>query len=200
LGGAIEENTPEQVLSQFNTNFFSVINVTNAFLPHFRARKTGTIVNISSQGAYLALSGVGIYCTTKAALDCLTETWVGELRPFNIRAISVNLGAFRTSIASSNTQLPANPIEGYDFAHKTYKEFQEKGGQERGDPDKGAKKLLELITQKTEDALPVRFALGEDAIHLVRKRLEQRMAELDKWEYFGKGTNIDGIEYEQEEW
>lgn len=50
---------------------------------------------------------------------------------------------------------------------------------------------------KTEKSLPARFALGEDAVHVVRKRLEQRIAELDEWQSFGTGTNIDGMEYEQ---
>ncbi|KAE9410008.1 3-oxoacyl-reductase [Gymnopus androsaceus JB14] len=200
LGGAVEENTPEEVQSQFNTNFFSVINVTNAFLPHFRGRKTGMIVNISSQGSYLALSGAGIYSATKAALDCLTECWADELRPFNIRVTSVNLGAFRTSVASSNSKPPTNTIEGYDAAHNWHKVIQERAGGELGDPDKGARKLLELVTLKTDKSLPVRFALGEDAIYLIRKRLEGRIAELDEWKSFGIGTNVDGMEYEQASW
>ncbi|EEB97812.1 hypothetical protein MPER_02793, partial [Moniliophthora perniciosa FA553] len=85
LGGAIEENTEEEIRAQFDTNFFSVINLTTKFLPHFRSRKTGTIVNISSQGAYLAVSGAGTYCASKAALDCISEVWAKELAPFGIR-------------------------------------------------------------------------------------------------------------------
>lgn len=90
-GGAIEENTPEENLAQFNTNFFGVINVTNAFLPHFRARKQGTIVNISSQGALLCIPGAGIYCASKAALDATSETWANELADFNIRCVSIQV-------------------------------------------------------------------------------------------------------------
>ncbi len=78
--------------------------------------------------------------------------------------------------------------------------FQERSGQELGDPDKGAKKLLDVITMKPERPLPVRFALGEDAVHLIKKQLQRRVAELEEWESFGKGTNIDGLEYKQAEW
>ncbi|KAJ4477167.1 NAD(P)-binding protein [Lentinula aciculospora] len=200
LGGAIEETTPEEIQSQFNTNFFSVINVTNAFMPHFRSRRTGTIVNISSQGSYIAVSGAGIYCASKAALDCLTETWSKELAPFNIRAVSVILGAFRTSVASSGTKASTNTIEGYDLAHNSHKIFRERSGHELGDPTKAAQKIIELVTLKTERSLPVRFALGEDAVHLSRKHLEKRIAELDEWKSFGANTNIDGIKYEQADW
>ncbi|KAG8895573.1 hypothetical protein FRB99_000457, partial [Tulasnella sp. 403] len=43
LVGAIEENTPEETFAQFNTNVFGALNVTRAFLPHMRKRKSGTI-------------------------------------------------------------------------------------------------------------------------------------------------------------
>jgi len=69
LGGAIEEITPEEVKAQFDTNFFGVINVTNAFLPHLRSRKTGTIVNISSIGSYLALNGAESMLQVKQLLN-----------------------------------------------------------------------------------------------------------------------------------
>jgi NAD(P)-dependent dehydrogenase (short-subunit alcohol dehydrogenase family) len=96
-GGAIEENTPEENLAQFNTNFFGVINVTNAFLPHFRTRKQGTIVNISSQGSTLCVPGSGIYCASKAALDAISDTWARELASLNIRCISIQVRTGRNS-------------------------------------------------------------------------------------------------------
>ncbi|KAF5393148.1 hypothetical protein D9757_001324 [Collybiopsis confluens] len=200
LGGAIEENTPEEIQAQFDTNFFSVINVTNAFMPHFRSQRTGTIVNISSQGSYLAISGAGIYSATKAALDCLTQTWADELGPFNIRAMSVNLGAFRTSVASSNSKGPQNTIQDYEAAHDWHKMFQERSGTELGDPNKAARKLLDLVTLNTEKSLPVRFALGDDAVNLIRKALKQRLTELDEWQSFGIGTNVDDMKYEGAAW
>jgi len=200
LGGAIEEITPEEVKAQFDTNFFGVINVTNAFLPHLRSRKTGTIVNISSIGSYLALNGGGIYAASKAALECITDTWAKELATFNIRATSVVLGGFRTAVASSNTKPPINTIDDYNGAHEWHKSFQERSGKELGDTDKGARKLLDLVTMKTDKALPVRFTLGEDAIDLTEKLLNKRIAELEEWRSFGMGTNVDGLKYEGAEW
>lgn len=57
--GALEEITPDQALFQFNTNFFGVLNVTNAFLPHFRSKRGGLIINISSDAATNATPGTG---------------------------------------------------------------------------------------------------------------------------------------------
>jgi NAD(P)-dependent dehydrogenase (short-subunit alcohol dehydrogenase family) len=102
-GGAVEENSQEEVLAQFNTNFFAVINITNLFLPHFRQRKQGTIVNISSQGAVMFPHGFGIYCASKAAVDAISETWAQELADFNIRCVSIQVGLARVSRWTSLT-------------------------------------------------------------------------------------------------
>jgi NADP-dependent 3-hydroxy acid dehydrogenase YdfG len=102
-GGAIEENNQEEILAQFNTNFFAVINITSLFLPHFRQRKQGTIVNISSQGAAMGIPGAGIYCASKAAVDAISETWAQELENFNIRCVSIQVGLARRTRRTSLT-------------------------------------------------------------------------------------------------
>ncbi|KAJ7918896.1 hypothetical protein B0H13DRAFT_1606821, partial [Mycena leptocephala] len=68
-GGAIEEVSPKEALEQFNTNFFGLVNTTNAFLPHFHSRRAGTLVNLSSEITCHPLPGAGLYCASKAALD-----------------------------------------------------------------------------------------------------------------------------------
>ncbi|THV02072.1 putative short-chain oxidoreductase [Dendrothele bispora CBS 962.96] len=184
LTGAIEENTlsilltyrslsfssEEQIYDQFNTNFFGVINLTCAFLPHFRQRRTGTIVNISSQGADLALPGAGIYCASKAALDSVTEVWSKELAPFNIRALSLGLGAFRTDIATKNViKSQGKEIEGYDLAHEFLKFVQEQSGKR----------------------IPPRLFIGEDALKINVPVLKKRLDEIEEWKDFPVGVDVD---------
>lgn len=60
--------------SQFDNLFFGVMGVTNAFLPHFRERKSGTIINISSFGSVTSTPGAGVYCAAKAAVDSASAT------------------------------------------------------------------------------------------------------------------------------
>jgi NAD(P)-dependent dehydrogenase (short-subunit alcohol dehydrogenase family) len=62
--------SPGDYLSQFTTNVFGTINVTRAFLPHFRKRREGVIVNIGSMAAWETYPAVGAYCASKAALRC----------------------------------------------------------------------------------------------------------------------------------
>ncbi|KAK7434581.1 hypothetical protein VKT23_018890 [Stygiomarasmius scandens] len=192
LTGAIEENTHEQIYDQFNTDFFGIVNLTCAFLPHMRQRRTGTIVNISSQGSLLAISGAGVYCASKAALETVTEAWSKELAPFNIRAVAIVRGAFRTSVAGPNAIKPREEINGYDEAHEFLRIFQERVGQELGDAEKAAKKLIDLITSDTSKPLPPRLALGEDVMHFGPQILQGRLNDFEGWKDFAMGANADG--------
>jgi NADP-dependent 3-hydroxy acid dehydrogenase YdfG len=51
--------------SQFNSNTFGAINVSRAFLPHFRANKAGTIVFIGSAAALCGMPTLSLYCASK---------------------------------------------------------------------------------------------------------------------------------------
>ena len=47
----------------FEVNFFGVVKVTNAFLPHMRSRRDGTIVVIGSRSVYFNQFPVSFRCT-----------------------------------------------------------------------------------------------------------------------------------------
>jgi NAD(P)-dependent dehydrogenase (short-subunit alcohol dehydrogenase family) len=207
-GGAIEENNPEENLAQFNTNVFGVINVTNAFLPHWRARKQGTIVNVSSQGAMMYIPGAGIYCASKAAVDALSDTWARELASFNIRCVSVQvfiflsawlaayillqLGSFRTSVAESgNLKIAAANIDGYQGSHDWVADFNKSAGKERGDPAIAAAKIIELVSMEPEGVpLPMRLVLGEDSYENAKAFYEKQLGDLETWKDVSTGTDV----------
>ncbi|KAF7358570.1 Short-chain oxidoreductase [Mycena sanguinolenta] len=189
-GGAIEEITSEENLAQFNTNFFGIINLTNAFLPHWRTHRHGTIVNVSSQGAMLCIAGAGIYCASKAAVDALSDTWARELAAFNIRCMSIQLGSFRTSVAESgNLKIASANIDGYDCAHDWVAGFNQSAGKERGDPAIAATKIIELISNDPTQALPMRLTIGEDAYENAKAFYQRQLKELETWAAVSTGTD-----------
>lgn len=69
LSGVWEEVSHEELIDQFNTNFFGHINVTRAFLPHMRTRQSGTIVFMSSIAGWLGVAAGGPYSASKFALE-----------------------------------------------------------------------------------------------------------------------------------
>ncbi|KAJ7093836.1 putative short-chain oxidoreductase [Mycena belliarum] len=192
-GGAVEENTPEENLAQFDTNFFGVVNVTSAFLPHFRERRQGTIVNISSQASGLCAPGAGIYCASKAAVEAISDTWARELAGFSIRAISIQLGAFRTSVAESgNLKIAARRIESdvYRGAHDWVVGFNARAGKERGDTRIAAERLVDLVACDPKRALPMRLALGDDAYETMTSFHTKQLEDLEAWKAVTTGTDV----------
>jgi len=74
-----------------NINVKSIINVSQVVAKSLIARGSpGSIVNVSSQAAVIALDSHTIYCASKGALDQLTRTMTLELGPQKIRVNSVN--------------------------------------------------------------------------------------------------------------
>ncbi|KAJ6546855.1 hypothetical protein B0H19DRAFT_1032175 [Mycena capillaripes] len=192
--GAIEENSSAEALRQFNTNFFGLVSTTNAFLPHFRERRTGTIVNISSQGSSLGTPGGGIYCASKAAVDAVSDTWAHELAEYNIRSISVQPGAFRTEVLkSNNVSRAAKLIEGYQFAHGVIDFMGNGAGQEPGDPAKAAANILAFVADPERKQLPLRFVVGDDAFASLKGFYTQQLADMEAAKALSTGTNYPSV-------
>lgn len=70
--------------------------LTAAIAPKMIARGSGTIVNISSMTATVAMPGFSVYSATKAALESLTRTWAAEFGPAGVRVNAVSPGSTRT--------------------------------------------------------------------------------------------------------
>src|SRR3954469_23966633 len=120
---AVEEAADEDIERLFATNFFGALAATKAVLPGMRARRRGTIVNISSIGARITPAGSGYYAASKAALEGLTGSLRKELEPLGITAIIVEPGAFRTDFAGPSPPQSAEPIADYaDTAGRRRKE------------------------------------------------------------------------------
>jgi NAD(P)-dependent dehydrogenase (short-subunit alcohol dehydrogenase family) len=99
--GPLEAFTLEQVRQQFETNVFSVLRVNRAALPQMRQQGRGLLLQIGSIAGRLALPYLGLYGTTKFALEGLTASYREELAPFGIDAAIIEPGTFPTSIAAN---------------------------------------------------------------------------------------------------
>lgn len=66
--GTLEDTSSEEWMSQYQTNVFGAVNVTRSFLPHFRQKRSGTVVWIGSLGGWRSAAAQGPYCSSKFAL------------------------------------------------------------------------------------------------------------------------------------
>jgi NAD(P)-dependent dehydrogenase (short-subunit alcohol dehydrogenase family) len=104
LTGAFEAYTDEQIRKQFETNLFGLMEVTRAVLPHFRERKKGMLINITSGAGRMTFPIYSIYNATKWAAEGFSESLQFELRPFNIRVKIIEPGIIKTDFFSRSME------------------------------------------------------------------------------------------------
>jgi len=94
--GPLEAFSAERIRRQFDTNVIGLMEVTKAVLPHMRANRAGTIVNISSIGGQITFPLGTLYHGTKFAVEGLSEALHYELEPLGIRVRIVEPGMIKT--------------------------------------------------------------------------------------------------------
>ncbi len=92
LMGALEETSIDEIKSQFETNFFGAVRVTQAVIPMMRKQREGIIVNTTSLGGRISFPLNSAYHATKFALEGLSESIRYELEPFGIKVIVIEPG------------------------------------------------------------------------------------------------------------
>src|SRR5215210_7571721 len=83
--GGAEESSIEQARSIFDTNFFGIVRMTRAVVPHMRRQRSGRIINIGSVLGFLPMPYGALYAATKHAVEGYSESLDHELRTRGIR-------------------------------------------------------------------------------------------------------------------
>jgi NAD(P)-dependent dehydrogenase (short-subunit alcohol dehydrogenase family) len=188
LLGGVEEVSDAEVKKQYDTNVFGLLNVTRAVLPQMRSQQSGHIINISSLFGYAAApAGLGLYGSTKFAVEGISESLALEVKPFGIHVTSAAPGLFRTSFAS------AESYQSSRIVLDAYKEsiggvriaIGQLDGNQPGDPVKLAQLIVKLAD--TENP-PLHLPIGKDSIASFRTKTEQMKKEVDEWEVLSAGT------------
>jgi NAD(P)-dependent dehydrogenase (short-subunit alcohol dehydrogenase family) len=186
---AVEEGADADVQLLFDTHVFGTIRTIKAVLPQMRARRSGTIVNLSSIAARVSPEGSGYYSAVKAAVEALTLSLRKEVRPLGITAMVVEPGGFRTDFAGRSLTQAAEPIADYaDTAGRRRKEHDTVDGTQPGDPTKAAAALIEAVES---DEVPYMLLLGNDASTGFRAALDALRTEVDTWEPLSRSTDFD---------
>lgn len=84
-----EESSIEQAQAIFDTNFFGVVRMTRAVLPHMRSRGQGRILHIGSVLGFLPMPYGALYAASKHAIEGYSESLDHELRNWGIRSIVI---------------------------------------------------------------------------------------------------------------
>lgn len=187
LAGGIEEVTEAQVRAQFDTNVLGPLRVTQAVLPHLRARRSGHIIQISSISAVKSGVNLGIYCASKSALEGISEALAREVAPFGIKVTIVQPSMFRTDWAGDSMER-ATAMEEYDDVLAARRSDYAEGAPSTapGDPSLAAQRLIEIVDSPDP---PLRLLLGNKAVDIAASVYRERLAALAEWEELSRSVD-----------
>ncbi len=158
--GPFEAVSDEQLERQFATNVTGLMYVTRAFLPHFRERKSGIIMNISSVGGRATFPFYSLYHGTKWAVEGFSESLQFELAPMGIRVKLIEPGAIETDFASrSLDRLQKDGLTAYDPMLETFMKNWA-AGRQRSSAELVAEVMYQAATDGTNQ---LRYIAGDDA-------------------------------------
>jgi NAD(P)-dependent dehydrogenase (short-subunit alcohol dehydrogenase family) len=188
LIGAVEESSADDVERIYRTNVFGLLNVTRAVLPGMRAQRAGHIINFSSLGGYSSGPGFGVYCSTKFAVEGITEALFGELAPLGIHVTVVEPGYFRTDFLDASSLVEtADRIHDYAATVGKVREFAAAHNhQQPGDPAKLGQAIVQLANSPEP---PVRLPLGTDTLRRITEKNTFVQAEIEKWRALAASTD-----------
>jgi NAD(P)-dependent dehydrogenase (short-subunit alcohol dehydrogenase family) len=187
--GAVEEATAQEVETIFRTNVFGLLAVTRAILPYMRGKRSGRIINISSIGGYRASAGFGVYCSTKFAVEALSEALHHELAPLGIHVTVVEPGYFRTDFLDPSS-LSVSPAQIPDYDTTAGAVRSRASGlnhNQPGDPERLARVLVDFADTSNP---PIRLPLGSDTVAAIEAKHASDAAILADWRDVSLSTDF----------
>jgi len=184
---SIEEGDEAEVRAMFETNFWGLLAVTRAVIPQMRERRSGRIIQNSSQAGLMSFPGTAYYSTSKWAVEALSEGLSRELAPFGIRVSAVEAGPVRTDWAGRSMRRNPPRIADYAGIGERMRLVTHMDGKQPGDPQRAAAAIVELA--ECEDP-PRQLLLGRGVLEAYRQKLAEVGAMLDTWEAVSLATDF----------
>lgn len=177
---SVEESVEEETRKMFEVNFWGLMEMTNAVLPHMRNQKAGHIINFSSVGGLVSFPTLGYYHATKYAVEGVSESLSQEVAAFGIHVTLIEPSGFRTdwsgrSSVKTDTAIPELQASAVGMMLQG---VSQQSGQEPGDPDKAAEAVLAVVETETP---PLRLLLGKAAYQAVTHKLNTMSTSIESW-------------------
>ncbi|OJJ51724.1 hypothetical protein ASPZODRAFT_12537 [Penicilliopsis zonata CBS 506.65] len=186
--GIFEEINEQVLVNSLRNNVLGPLNLTRSFLPSMRARQTGTVLFMSSVGAYYGAPGASNYSASKGLLEGIVPNMAAELAPFGIRFCLLTPGYFRTKVMTpGNIHYFSGPNQ-----RSEYKEMNKlvqdhcnaADSKQPGDPHKAAVLIVDAVRAEGRCAgktLPLRLPIGPDGFKAVKDNCAEKMAICEEW-------------------
>lgn len=186
LVGSMEEMTDEEFRATIDVNLFGTVNIIRNVMPYLRKQESGHIINISSGSGFVGNGKAASYNAAKFGVVGLTYGLHKEVQDFGIKVTLVAPGQFRTEFMDSLQYVKNRvPVYGIDADEKNWSG---QSGQQKGDPEKLVKILVELSELENP---PLRLILGKDAYEGIIKNRKEEAKEFEDWKEISLSTDFE---------
>jgi len=178
LLSAVEEASAREVEALYGTNVFGLLAVTRAVLPTMRRQHSGHVINMSSVGGFTSGAGFSLYCSTKYAVEGISEGLANEVEPLGVHVTSVQPGYFRTDFLDQTSLVKSERVIDDYAATVGALRSQVEGinHNQPGDPAKLAKAIMVLADMQNP---PRQLALGSDTVRAQEEKSTRVARELE---------------------
>ncbi len=98
--GKFTETSLEEEEYMIKTNFLAPVIFTKTVIPYMLKQKSGSIVNVVSEAAYVSTTTLAVYSATKAGLSSFTNSLWATLSTMGIKVSGVYPGPVKTNFTS----------------------------------------------------------------------------------------------------
>jgi NAD(P)-dependent dehydrogenase (short-subunit alcohol dehydrogenase family) len=166
--GAVVDVPLAEARRQFEVNLFGAARLIQLVLPTMRARRSGTIINITSMGGKIYTPFGAWYHGTKFALEAVSDCLRLETKPFGIDVVVVEPGGIRTEwsgIAAAHLRKTSEHGAYADQAKAVASAFGSEAMAKRSSPPEIIAKTV--VTAATARRPKTRYAVGSGAKPLI---------------------------------
>jgi len=161
--GPLSDVPIDRIRQQYETNVIGSISLIQKVIPSMIKAEKGMIINISSVSGTFTTPFAGVYCSSKAALNSISDALRIELAPFGIKVVTVRPGGIKTKFGDT----AFSGLEFLDRKKSVYAgiaDFVEKRAISSQDNPMSVEKFAGILVQKISggDPEPV-ICLGEGA-------------------------------------
>jgi len=101
IAGPVELTSDEEMIAQYETNFFGAVRMCREVLPYMRKQRSGKIINISSVAASVPIPFQAFYSSGKLALESLSRALALEVKNFGIKVSALEFGDMKTGFTKN---------------------------------------------------------------------------------------------------
>lgn len=173
---AVEEIELDKLQKMYDVNVFGILRMMQAVLPVMRRQGGGRIYNIGSISGRMTGIANGGYCSSKHAVEAITEAARYETKDMGIEICVIEPGAMDTRFFNTLARNSDEKMKNPDSCYKTIyaRDLSFRSRQSKAEVSECAKQLLKIDKNKK---IKVRYTIGVSWIYRLFTKMPDGLKE-----------------------